>query len=480
MAAHRTELRFLRDVENLDRLNLSKTPYYTARIIENLEADFKDSDSPEILYLLDNNYRILIPGNRSGESIPEDNLVDFIRSGDSQRTLSSNYFPENDSSYLVSKVEISKPDVTILMIISRQQLLHRLKNTILSVLFITLSILTVTSFLLFRISVWFTRPILDLSDTAALLASGHLDARTVPGRNEEMAKLGNNFNHMAEELQAFTGDLEDRIAERTEALSLKMAELQESQSQLIRNEKLAALGSMVSGVAHEINTPLGVSITAASYLDDIVRDIEINPEGLYSLTEDAYQSTVDSIKILRFNLDRAVLLIKTFKQVSVDQHVEELSQRCLKNTLEEAVLMLDPKFHKTKAEIKVICPENLEVITYPGALWQILNNLLVNAIIHGKKKDGEGFIRVEAELNTGNVVCLRIIDNGSGINQKNRQQIFEPFFTTNRSNGGTGLGLHIVHNLVTQRLHGTIEYRNATEGGAVFQIMFPRELSVIS
>jgi len=471
------ESRLLRDLEKLEYLNLSNTNFFLERILVNLETDLQEPESPEIFFLLDENRQVLIPQKKSGTVVPDEIFKNISNDNHARNEAVSSFFPFPEIVYLYTGNTLSNPAWTVLVAIPEWQLLQVLKKTFFLSISLNLLLLVIVSIILFRVSEWFTRPVSQLSQAVVQLASGKLNTRIPRAGSYEMEQLGVSFNHMATELQAFTGDLEDRIAQRTEELSTRMIELQETQNQLIKNEKLASLGSIVAGIAHEINTPLGVTVTAASFLEDLIQNKKTSSSQGCQLLHEDYTDVVESLRIIRLNLDKTLSLVKAFKQISVDQHMEELRHIMLKESLEEAVLMLESRFRKTSIDIIINCPDHLDVIIDPGALWQILNNLIINAHIHGFSEGSKGTIRISAGIIDDSKVQLKIIDNGSGIDDKSLEEIFEPFFTTNRLGGGTGLGLHLVHNLVTHRFHGSIRCLQPPDGGTEFLIIFPRYLS---
>jgi signal transduction histidine kinase/streptogramin lyase len=286
----------------------------------------------------------------------------------------------------------------------------------------------------------------------------------------------------AEALKRLNDQLEARVAERTAALSEANRDLQESleeirfiQRQLVESEKMAALGNLVAGIAHEINTPIGIGVTAASHLEDETRRVmQLMSEGkLSKATLSAYQDdAMQSAQLILANLRRAGQLVRSFKQVAVDQSSEEAREFQLKPYLDEVLLSLGPALKKTHHQISVRCADSLVLYTYPGALSQIVVNLVMNSLIHAFDGIESGEIRIECER-YGEEWLLLYRDNGVGMSEETRQRVFDPFFTTKRGQGGSGLGLHIVFNLVTQLLRGHIDCISAPGRGVEFQIAMP-------
>ena len=287
-----------------------------------------------------------------------------------------------------------------------------------------------------------------------------------------------------ESLRQLNEELEHRVAVRTAELQEANLALQESleivrkaQEQLVQSEKMAALGGLVAGVAHEINTPVGIGVTAASHLRD--RTIEIQQayeSGQMKRSEfNGYlKVAIESTDMILGNLQRAADQVKSFKQVAVDQTSDEKRVFRLKNYIQGILLNLHPKLKRTHHEVVVTCPEDFELESYPGAFSQILTNLVMNSLIHGFEHTDHGTMLIDVTIQPDERrLALHYRDNGRGMAEEERQKIFEPFFTTKRSQGGTGLGLHIVYNLVTRRLNGTIRCESVPNEGASFLIEMP-------
>ncbi|MBI3145053.1 MAG: HAMP domain-containing histidine kinase [Pseudogulbenkiania sp.] len=256
--------------------------------------------------------------------------------------------------------------------------------------------------------------------------------------------------------------------------------LAETHEQLLQSEKMAALGGLVAGVAHEINTPVGIVITSASLL---VRDTHTlrcsyeNDEGLTEEELEDYLSIAEqSAQLIEANATRAADLIQSFKQVAVDQTAGEPRQINVRDYIGETLTSLSPSLKKAAATVTVEGPGDLVVTTYPGALAQILTNLVLNSLIHGFDNGAAGQIRIALATRNAQVI-LSYADNGKGIPPELRSKVFEPFFTTRRNEGGSGLGLHILYNLVTRTLGGSVRVDDPPGGGVRFVIAFPSRAS---
>ena len=270
-------------------------------------------------------------------------------------------------------------------------------------------------------------------------------------------------------------EAEEKLQKTNQALEKSLKHLKEAQYYIIQSEKMASLGSLVAGVAHEINTPVGIGLTASSFLKDITDTLEESRQSndLSKLEIERYIEKVSEASAIIFsNLSRAAGLIKSFKLVSVDQSDEALRSFNIKEYIESVLESLWPKYKETKHTINVTCPEDLVIISYPGCLSQILTNFIVNSLTHGFDGIESGLISIDVSLNNDNLL-FSYKDNGKGMNKDTVAKVFEPFFTTNRSHGGAGLGMHIVYNIVAQKLNGQIECISAPNSGVHFLITMP-------
>mgnify|MGYP000004323384 CR=1 FL=1 len=226
------------------------------------------------------------------------------------------------------------------------------------------------------------------------------------------------------------------------------------------------------------HTPLGIGVTAASHLEDETRRfMKLMGEGKLSRGElETYQNdALSSAQLILANLRRAGQLIRSFKQVAVDQSSEQAREVHLKSYLEEVLLSLGPALKKTHHQVTLKCPEDLRLHTFPGAISQIVVNLVMNSLIRAFEGIDSGEIRIQCEGYDEEWLLL-YRDNGVGMNDETRQRVFDPFFTTKRGQGGSGLGLHVVYNLVTQLLHGSLDCVSAPGEGVEFQIQLPRRV----
>ena len=284
------------------------------------------------------------------------------------------------------------------------------------------------------------------------------------------------------ELREAKEQLEEKVAQRTRELyeanlelSQRVEELQTLQSYLVRLGKLADLGTMVAGVAHEINTPLGMGLTTATHLASMSETLSTHVEqGTLRRQDlnDFIQDLQEAVAILSSNLEKAARLIRSFKQMSADQAGENKREFNAGDHLKELLLSIQPKLKKTKLEVTVECDENLVINSYPGAFSQIITNLILNSAMHGYDAATKGNIHIKAERRNEQLF-ITYTDDGKGMSPEIVGRVFEPFFTTNAAAGGTGLGLFVVHNIVVKQLQGQVECFSVPGEGVRFVLSFP-------
>jgi signal transduction histidine kinase len=275
-------------------------------------------------------------------------------------------------------------------------------------------------------------------------------------------------------------NLQQQVTERTAELNQRMKELERTRYELLQSEKMASLGRLVAGFAHELNTPIGVAVGSASVLEnkastiiDMLSQDEVDGDTLDAILVQFSEAT----RLIVANLKRASGLVNSFKRTAVDQSSEDVRQFDVKLTLEDLITTLHNRFKQAAITIHLIVPENLKVYSIPGSLDQIMTNLLLNSLDHGfSAGQDSGDIYINATLNQEQL-HITYRDTGKGIASDTLAKIFEPFFTTNRSQGGSGLGLYISYNLVTNQLQGDIQCQSIEGEGATFKLTFPVQLS---
>jgi signal transduction histidine kinase len=269
---------------------------------------------------------------------------------------------------------------------------------------------------------------------------------------------------------------------RLKNVELKNAldELKRTQKQLVEAEKMASLGNLVAGVAHEINTPVGIGITAISLIIDNGKDMAKKYKN-DDISEEDFENFLESIdeagQLVMKNLKRTSQLIASFRQVSVDQMVEEKRRFNVKSYLDDILLSLSPKFKGKNIQTELSCDDGLEIVSYPGVFAQIFTNFITNSLEYGFDEDEAGNITISVGKEMPSfqkMASLKIEyrDNGKGIPDDILPNIFDPFVSSNPQKG-KGLGLHIVYNLVAQKLNGSIHCESKETEGTLFKIEIP-------
>lgn len=381
------------------------------------------------------------------------------------------------------------------LIISLEEVYQRLADKVLVILTSQgIKTFLVSIFILTIFNRLITQHLGTMAEYARRLKLDHLDRplrlkRKERAKDDELSQVVDAMNSMRQSmlqdmqkraaaeqaLEALNTELEHRVIERTQELEQRNTELQDTlqklqltQQQLVESEKLAALGGLVAGVAHEINTPIGIGYTAASYLADRA---EIHQQT--HPNDPLANAALESSQMIRQNLERANQLISAFKLVSVDQSSEQKRRFDLVEYIDEILTSLSPRMKGCQPEINISGPPHLMLDSYPGSVYQIFNNLIINSLLHGFDNQEGGQINISIKRE-GDMVIIDYRDNGQGIPEGWHKKLFEPFVTTKRNQGCSGLGMHITFNLVSQLLKGHIRCLES-EQGAHFQLSFPTE-----
>lgn len=278
-------------------------------------------------------------------------------------------------------------------------------------------------------------------------------------------------NNLTEKVNART----DALKQSNHELLSTLEKLHQFQGQLVETEKMASLGDMVAGIAHEVNTPIGLGVTASTLLDDRLKNIKqlFEERTLKSSQLKKFLNEgEENIGIIYRNLERAATLISSFKKVAVDQSSGDTRQFNVIELIEEVTLTLKVRINQENVTLNVDCPKNLIIESKPGPINQILINLIINSIIHGFEHKQQGVINISISY-LNEQLHINYQDDGVGIDEKIKLRVFDPFTTTKRGSGGSGLGLHLVYNLVTQALNGYIDFESDVDHGTSFNIIFP-------
>lgn len=338
-----------------------------------------------------------------------------------------------------------------------------------------------------------------LEQNALEISKGNYDLASIDSKYVEISMLSQSFQILIDNIRQREHDIEERnqdilqlneslerqVRQRTRQLESANDELleaydnlKEAQGLIVQNEKLAALGQMVSGVAHEMNTPIGNAYTAATYLVGVAKSLNTkNQENNLKRSEfvEMLSEIESGADIIARNLHIASDLIFNFKQISADHQNMDLRTFNLYEVIKNVVISFSIDLRNANVRLEFLCKEEMPIRSYPGAVVHIVSNLIRNALIHGFEGRDSGHIRIEV-FEFEDTVSLMIQDNGIGMSQATLNQIYDPFFTTKRSKGGTGLGLNIVHNMITNVLEGSITCESEPNKGTTFKIQLPKQV----
>ncbi|MDF1568431.1 MAG: cache domain-containing protein [Spirochaetaceae bacterium] len=299
---------------------------------------------------------------------------------------------------------------------------------------------------------------------------GDLSVRVEEAGPDELVELSRHVNYFLESLQNLNISLENRIEKRTE-------ELTQASNQLMEAEKLALTSRLVTGVAHEINNPVGIAMTGVSYVVDTLGKLNaIWPEEkqVNNDVTEMLESSLESARISMKNLQRAGDLVASFKSVSSDQL--GLNRRIFRlvDVVNDVLLSMQPSLRLKTLDINIDVPD-LVLDSYPGVFVHLLVNLITNSLVHGFHNRQEGAILIRA-IEADGIVTMEYRDDGAGISPEIIPTVFDPFFTTRRNDGSIGLGLNIVFNLVKEKLGGTMDVNSRVGEYSLFVVKFPREI----
>ncbi|WP_276754681.1 ATP-binding protein [Pseudoalteromonas marina] len=336
---------------------------------------------------------------------------------------------------------------------------------------------------------------LERTQNKLIVSNEKLDQHNIQ-LEQDVARKTSNLSQAMMELQQQKYELEKQKIVLTDEVDLRRStekelitkqaesqryidELKLAQERLVGTEKMAALGGLVAGITHDINTPIGIGVTAVSFLEERLNKLEsayaektLSPKALEEFINEAKQST----SLLTTNLDRASDLIASFKQIAVDQASEAMRTINFKDYVNEVIRSLHPKLKKTSHTINLQCPDDLVLNLPAGAISQIFTNLIVNSLIHGFEGKTNGVMDINITSDETNLT-INYKDNGNGVTTEQLEKLFNPFFTTKRDEGGSGLGTHIMFNLVKQTLSGSIEATSEPGQGLHYFIQFPKNMA---
>lgn len=492
----------------LEQLLRQRTQILAAVVAANSEAALSFDDAVAARLVLSNlapdsgveEAQLLIPG-RAGSPVELRRFASFTRNAAAPQPLpefdGQSMLAIGDRLHLLQPILQGGQPIGFLYMRVHMAELVALQNQLLQLTALLGAIVVLLAWFLSRqLQGVVTRPVTELlTTTDAVRRSKDYGLRARVLGEDELGELTRAVNAMLAEVQAHDSarerveadirelneQLEHKVRARTEDLQASNLDLQEAigslrrtQRQLVESEKLAALGALVAGVAHEINTPLGVCVTVASHFAESVQGLQrAYRDGMRRSELEQFIADADqALEIINGNLRRAADLVRSFKQVAVDQGSEERRRIDAADYLAEVMNSLRPELKRQKVGLALDCPQGIVLDSYPGVIAQILTNLTINACQHAFSGQADPQIRIVGRCE-GQQFVLHFEDNGCGMSDDVQQRLFEPFFTTRRASGGSGLGLHIVHNQVHKTLHGSIECSQRPGGGSSFVLRMP-------
>jgi signal transduction histidine kinase len=431
---------------------------------------------------------------------PELSLQHFNMGFDSLFTqnsqqVRSGQFDWQEVSYQASIVPMSNMAWQVVVMEPASTFNELTRSTLLVWLLVTIVASIITVYFSFRSAMQLSKPFEKLKQLTLDISAGSYKASTVDSRIQEVNLLSTQINSMASQVEqreqdyeALTMELESRVKQRTAAyvstnndLSESLLQLETTMDQLVQAEKLASLGSLVAGIAHELNTPIGNSKVAVSSQQHIIKSFskafqqgKMTKSSLDSFIAELAETTEMSYR----NLERAKELIQSFKQVAVDQTSSQQRVFKLKQVIEEVVVTLGPTMRLLPVHIDLKVDSEIAIDSKPGELMQVVTNVINNAFTHGL--DGKSKLDIEICANQVSDinVLLQIKDNGIGMSADHVRRAFDPFFTTKLGRGGSGLGLNIVNRMVVDTLGGSVELTSEVNKGTTVSIVLPLKLKI--
>ncbi len=324
-------------------------------------------------------------------------------------------------------------------------------------------------------------PIQDIGANIDKLRSGDRNVEFKLRGDDELGRVISSLQEFQSELSELDAlrlkneKQNEHLQDERDKMSETLEALQQAQEKLVASEKLAALGSLVAGVAHEINTPIGVAVTMSSTLDHNLKQFleKIKSGQIRKMDLEGFSNQAsESVEVLNKSLSSASELITNFKQVASDQTSEKRRSFDLQQLIDEVYVTLKHKVKNTSYKIRIDCPSDITLESYPGPLGQVVTNLINNSLLHGFDGRDSGNIQVKVSLEDTSNVRIIYTDDGVGISEKNLKHVFDPFFTTKLGKGGSGMGLHIVHNIISGVLGGSVSVES--KAGVLFDMTIPR------
>ncbi len=437
-----------------------------------------------------------------------DNLYKWMGQGQSDRIWT---LPIGKDTYLCGFLQLKDDVGTIVGSIGVAFPLAEYLNMRMTVTFIIIGVLilafTIAVLVALYLAKMLSAPIIAVAEGAKKIIKGDFDFKMPVTGNDEIGVMAEEFSVMTLQLKTLVRELGKEVAEHknsenkvrqlneeleqrveirtqeltnsNEALAESLSILRNTQKQLVEAEKLASLGTLVAGMAHELNTPIGNSLTAASFLESSTRDFKEHLREnkiTQSDLRDFIEKSAEAAGHIKTSMVRAAEKVRFFKQVAVSQEDESPALISLAEYVEELSASFGPQFMKQGCSIENLAAPTAIISVFPAALYQVFVNLLQNCMLHGFEGRDSGTIRIETFEDGKNSEDVEIFirDDGVGMSSETLPRIFDPFFTTKRGEGRAGLGLSIVYNIVTGKLHGRIECRSKPNEGTTMRLVIPR------
>jgi len=441
------------EYETLKRVNVQNVDLYVEESKARIYEFINSTEVPGGYFLIvDSNNGLVFHSDesQSGVILPE-STSEYFRNNIGNTEITKFRY---DSKLYLTYFDYFEPwDWFVVVVADREVIFEDVNSAINISLLTSMAALIIAVVSVNIISRSISKPIEDLSEGTLALKKGNYNVRVAKGNNDEFGELAESFNTMAKEIE----DNFTQIRSKSESLSL--------------------LASFAAGMAHDLKTPIGNTTTVISYLETELENLRktYNEEKLSKdVLERFLESSKEATDIITKNTQQASELINGYKTVSVDQLNREKRWIDLEKYFEEILLALRPRLKNTNVNVNINCPETIKIWTYPGAISQIVTNLIVNSLVHGFENREHGLINIELNKNN-NDISMIYNDNGVGISEDNLKNIYDAFFTTKHGQGGSGLGMHIIYNLVKSLLHGTVECESEQGEGVEFTIVFPDE-----
>ncbi len=443
------------------------TPAYTAVI----EQQITQSEISQLKALLNVDIALLIENELTLGTFDSASHFDFNRD-EAIVSYGSQYFASTQKlSYIAGLAGLRELEIISLSPVDEvvDLNLHLFAQVFMVIISFTLMMSVLYYFLIARV---INAPLSALMQGVEHLAQGELVHPIDIKSDDEMGRLAQAFNQMSADVHEKNEQLKESHKELKVLLEQQSKELESTQIQLIEAEKMSSLGELVAGVSHEVSTPIGICITAQSFFIDETKSIQKKFDDGSMARQDFVsfiEVALDNGQIITANLNRTAELIKNFKQVAVDQCIEDLRSFGMHRYITDLLTTLKPRIKSLQHTIEVTGDDKLMITSLPGAVAQIITNLVMNSIIHGFENTDKGHIEINIAA-AENGVRLIYKDDGKGMSEESLVKVFDPFFTTRKGKGGTGLGMNIVYKLITDSLHGKIECKSELGEGIFFDI----------